>query len=165
VNPGICNLLYQIIGVVGTNSKQCQQVFISTTGIDEYDDIVNRTKKKALEVLNHILRFCVKHNFETRYIANNLMYMNYIILTLCYVTEKEDYHEFLQSNDDVRNMIIALLENMIICTKYRLFADFFARVRSRVICDVLLMFLVTSQKEIEDAVEQPKEFMNLALDT
>ena len=44
IDPGICNILYQIIGVVGTNSNQCQQVFISTTQIEEYDNIVNKTK-------------------------------------------------------------------------------------------------------------------------
>lgn len=43
--------------------------------------------------------------------------------------------------------------------------DYFARLRSRIITDVLLMFLVTSQNELEDAQEQPKEFMNFALDT
>lgn len=88
MNPGIWNLIFQIIGVVGTNTNQCQQVFLSTVGIPRYDELVNKTKIKALEILNHILRFWVKYNLETRYITNNLMYMNYVILTLCYITEK-----------------------------------------------------------------------------
>lgn len=88
MNPGVWNLLFQIIGVVGTNSSQWQQVFLSTVGIPRYDELVNKTKIKALEILNNILRFWVKYSLETRYITNNLMYMNYVILTLCYITEK-----------------------------------------------------------------------------
>jgi hypothetical protein len=57
MNAGMSNLIFQIIGVVGTNSKQCQQVLISSTGIPQYDDIVNKTKMKALEILNYLLRF------------------------------------------------------------------------------------------------------------
>jgi hypothetical protein len=63
-------------------------VFLSTVGIPRYDELVNKTKIKALEILNNILRFWVKYSLETRYITNNLMYMNYVILTLCYITEK-----------------------------------------------------------------------------
>ena len=146
MNPGVCNLIFQIIGVVGTNSRQCQQVFLSTVGIPRYDELVNKTKIKALEILNHILRFWVKYQLETRYISNNLMYMNYIILTLWYITEKVDYHEYLQEDEDARNMTIWLLENMIIWTRSRMFSDFFARVRARVIWDILLMLLTTSEK-------------------
>ena len=61
-------------------------------------------------------------------------------------------------------MTICLLENMIICTRCRIFLDFFARVRARIICDVLLMLLTTSNKEEIDAIEDPKEFINLAID-
>jgi hypothetical protein len=164
LHSGMSNLLFQIIGVVGTNSKQCQQVLISSTEVPKYDELVNKTKKKALDILNHMLRFCIKQTLETRLVANNLVYMHYMILTLCYVTERDNFHEFLDDNDDIRGMVIALLENLTICSRSRIFSDYFARVRAKVITEVLFMFLTTSEKEKMDAVDQPKEFMNLALD-
>lgn len=163
-NTGICNLLFQIIGVVGTNSKQCQQVLVSTTGLEKYDELVNKTKNKTCNVINHLLKFCVKHGLETRFIANNLMYMNYIVLTLSYITDMEDFNQFLEDNEDVRHLTIGLLENMIICTRSRMFSDFFARIRAKVITEVLFMFLLTSDKEYAYIEDDPKEFMNLALD-
>jgi len=96
--------------------------------------------------------------------ANNLVYMHYIILTLWYVTEKEDHHEFLEENDEIREMVIQLLENMSISARSRIFWDFFARSRAKVISEILLMFLTTSEKEYIQATEEPKEFMNYALD-
>lgn len=117
---------------------------------------------KTLEILNPLLNFCITHNLETRLVANNLVYMHYIILTLSFVTEQENFHEYLQEDDNVRFMVIALLENMTISTKSRVFADYFARTRAKIITEILLMLLSVSEKEAIDAVEQPKEFMNLA---
>ena len=45
-----------------------------------------------------------------------------------------------------------------------MFADLFARTRTKVMVDILFLFLATSEKERIDAEDQPKEFMNLALD-
>ena len=90
--------------------------------------------------------------------------MNYVLLTLTYITEKENYHEYLQEDEDARNMTIWLLENMIISTRSRMFCDFFAKVRAKIIWDILLMLLTTSEKEEMDAVEDPKEFISLAID-
>lgn len=164
MNAGLANLLFQIIGVVGTSSSQPQQVLISSTGLEKFDNLVNKTKKTAIEILNHCISFWVRHNVETRLVGNNVVYMQYMILTLAWVTEKEDYFDYLEVNDDIRDLCIVLLENMIICTKSRMFADLFARTRTKVMVDVLFLFLATSEKERDDAEEQPKEFMNLALD-
>ena len=57
MHGGMGNLIFQIIGIVGTNSKQCQQVLISMTGIPAYDNLVNTIKMKSLEILNNVLAF------------------------------------------------------------------------------------------------------------
>lgn len=64
----------------------------------------------------------------------------------------------------VRKMVIALLDNILICAKSRIFADFLARVRARIIVDILFMFLTTSPQEENNALNDPKEFMTLACD-
>ena len=85
-------------------------------------------------------------------------------MTLSYVTEKEDFHEYLQENEDTRGIVICLLDNMAICTQSGLFQDLFSRIKDKIINDILLMFLTTSKKEMDDAIEEPKEFMNFAWD-
>lgn len=106
----------------------------------------------------------MKHSLETRVVANNLLYMNYMILTLCWITEKEDFHTFLEENDSIRLLACQLIENCIITSKYKLFTDFFARVRARLFSDVLFPLLTTPESEYLKAVDEPKEFMALALD-
>lgn len=164
MHGGMGNLIFQIIGIVGTNSKQCQQVLISMTGVSVYDNLVNAIKMKALEILNNVLSFWIRHNLETRLLANNLMYMHYMILTLSYVTEKDNYHEYLEENEEIREMVIQLLENITICTKSRIFTEYLSKLRAKIIVDVLLMFLASSESEQMKASDEPKEFMNYALD-
>jgi hypothetical protein len=164
MHGGMGNLIFQIIGIVGTNSNQCQQVLISMTGVPAYDNLVNTIKMKSLEILNNVLSFWIRHNLETRLLANNLMYLHYMILTLAFVTEKDDYHEYLEENDEIREMVIQLLENITITTKSRLFTEYLSKLRAKIIVDILFMFLASSESEQAKAIDEPKEFMNYALD-
>ncbi len=93
LHTGMANLMFQIIGVVGTKESQCPQVLISNLEIPRLDDLINETKKKALGILNYLLRMCLRLSCETRLMANNLVYMQYMILTLQWVASKDDWFE------------------------------------------------------------------------
>ena len=164
MNTGMANLLFQIIGVVGTRECQCQQVLISHLDVPPLDLLINRTKKTALNILNYLLKLCLRVNLETRLLGNNLVYMQYMILTLCWTTSKKNFIEELDADDESRGICIALLENISLCSKSKIFADLLAKMRGKLITEILLMYLTTPEKERIDAEEAPTEFLNLALD-
>ena len=164
INTSMANLLFQIIGVVGTKPCQCQQVLISNLELPKLDDLINETKKISLDILKYLLRIALKLNIENRMMGNNLVYMQYFILTLSWAATKEGWFEYLDEDDDIRGIVIALLENVSLSSKSKFFADLLARTRAKMIGEVLLIFLGTPEKERITAMENPTEFLNLAID-
>lgn len=164
MNTGMANLLFQIIGVVGTKPSQCQQVLISNLDLPKLDNLINETKKTSLNILNYLLKICLKLNIDTRMMGNNLVYMQYMILTLSWAATKDDWFEYLNDDDNIRGLVIALLENISLCSKSKFFADILARTRGKMIGEVLFIFLSTPEKERVNALDNPTEFLNLAID-
>jgi hypothetical protein len=87
-----------------------------------------------------------------------------MIITLNWTASKEDWYEYLNSEDYIRAIVIALLENIALSTKSPIFGDLLARTRAKMIAEVIMIFLCSPEKEKEDALDNPSEFLNLAID-
>ncbi|CAI2373188.1 unnamed protein product [Moneuplotes crassus] len=107
---------------------------------------------------------CLKLGCEARLMGNNLVYMQYMILTCQWAASQENWFENLDSDENVRGITIALLENIAISSKSKFYADLLARTRGKMIAEVLIVFLSTPDKEKDDAQDNPGEFLHLAID-
>lgn len=163
-HTGMANLLFQIIGVVGTKPTQCPQSLISYLENPRLDNLINETKSISLKILNFLIKMCLRLNCETRLMGNNLVYMQYMIITLNWAASKEDWYDYLSSEDHIRSIVVALLENISLCTKSPIYGDLLARTRAKMIAEVIMIFLCSPEKEKDDALDNPNEFLNLAID-
>ena len=107
---------------------------------------------------------CLKLNCEARLMGNNLVYMQYMILTLQWAATQDNWFENLDADENVRGITIALLENIAISSRSKFYADLLARARGKMIAEVLMIFLSTPEKEKDDAQDNPNEFLHLAID-
>ena len=70
---------------------------MSTTGFSWIDDLLNETKACVVEFLNKILPLSFKSNNKFL-IECNLVYANYMVITLSAISKREDYLEFLKED-------------------------------------------------------------------
>jgi len=69
------------------------------------DDLLNETKSIVLEILNKLIGHAFKNNLKF-FIEINLVYVNYMIITLNYATSKiEGYLDVISENTFLNGIV------------------------------------------------------------
>lgn len=151
--------------------NQNTSTIMSLTGYKEFDVALNNLKEKAICLLNAILEKSYKTKYASKLSSSSIYLLCSVfgpiamtsLLTTC--TVFYDKLEEIVDDDTLGNLLsgmLGLLSNML---EENTFYPLFSQNLQRIIVDIALVFLQTTKKEKEQIINDPQNFVNLALDT
>lgn len=87
-----------------------------------------------------------------------------MIQSLIIFGQRSDLEQLLDE-DTIINFVVEALENMSLTTLYDSFKEIFFRFLPNLVLDVGLNLIKTTESERQQMIDEPQEFVNLALDT
>ncbi len=170
-SQGVVNILVPVIQVVVPVGAQATDTTVSCTGNAELDRKLNLLKKKALGVANLILGYVYSTALATR--ANTTPFFAFCgavgplalmtLLSIC--VANHDKLEENVSEDALGGIIVEYLRILCNMLEDNSFYHFFSENKPKLIVDVILPLLKSTEEEKDSLINDPQNFVNLALDT
>ena len=88
-----------------------------------------------------------------------------LIQSLIIFGQRSDLEQLLEEEDTISTFVVEALENLSLVTIYDSFKEVFFRFLPNLVLDVGLNLIKTTEAERAQMVEEPVEFVGLALDT
>mgnify|MGYP007072435256 CR=1 FL=1 len=88
-----------------------------------------------------------------------------LIQSLIIFGQRSDLEQLLEEEDTISTFVVEALENLSLATLYDSFKEVFFRFLPNLVLDVGLNLIKTTEAERAQMVEEPVEFVGLALDT
>lgn len=120
---------------------------MSLTNDSYMNDILNETKYHSLSAINDMLPLAIKKKNEA-FIQTNFLYMNYCLITLCYLNSRDDI-DIIMSDLHCKNLINALITNINISVDCYSYAQLLSGMKMKVYFEIILPFLMSSETEKE----------------
>ena len=131
---------------------------------------INNLRTRGLSFMNRIIAFALKkkyfRNIEYPYLSICKEVFPGILSTLYTITNQEHDKLDLTINDkETSKSIVEFLKTLSIMIEDIRFYDLFAEHKYKIVLDICLMLIRITDSERKLIKENPKEFVNLALDT
>lgn len=162
-NQIFMKLMYQLLSWVTTVEEQPQHIIMSLTNDQYMNDILNETKYHSLSAINDMLPLAIKKKNEA-FIQTNFLYMNYCLITLCYLNQRDDI-DIIMSDLHCKNLINALITNINISVDCYSYAQLLSGMKMKVYFEIIFPFLMSSETEKEQFEKNPTEYQGLLIDT
>lgn len=159
-----------IINLITQHPNQLPMCIVSTTGITKFDNKINKLKCKTFSCFNIILTFLFESSskvpvspfgLSTRQLCQLVMHSLYLLCS----SPTIDIDKDIQMNSYKHQLVVHMLDLLTKAAGERDYYSIFAETKKKMLVEVILVLLTSTESEIMDLQEQPEEFVALSLDT
>ena len=159
----------QILGIVVQTPEQPTHSFISVTGLEKLDNLLNNIKTKALECLNYVYRYMFENvpnqvKSESPFLPKAVQLCPYIISSLLDLSQRPNI-DTLMDDESYHNMLVECIETLAMFAAEKEFYEIVMKWCRALLVNVGLTLMRTGRTEYEQMIKDPESFVNLALDT
>jgi hypothetical protein len=143
--------------------------FVSTTGLLKLDDLVNKMKSLALEVLNHVLKYIFEKvpnsvKKKSPFLPKSIQFCPFLAHSLIAVGQRADILTLVE-NEVFGDLIVEAIETLVYYSGEPEFQDDLIKASRPLLVHVAFNLLRTQQSELNIMQADADEFVQLALDT
>lgn len=158
-----------MIGIVISHPQlQDTQSFISITGIEKLDQLLNQVKIKTLQCLNYLLKYLFEEvpnqtKQESPLTLKALTLCPHFISTLLSVSKRPDILTLAQE-ETFQDVIVETLETLVLATGEKEFFNLLQPAYRDLVVHVCFGLMRTSTQELDLMTADPDQFVSLSLD-
>lgn len=170
-SQGVVNILIPTIQIIFMVGKQTTDTIISCTGNPHIDSALNKIKAKGLQLANLILAYIYTTKLSEK--SNTTPFYNFCgqiaplilltLLTMC--STNYDQLDKILSEGKYNELIVGMLRIYVNMLSDNNFYHFFSANKAKLIVDIIVILLKTTNQEKTDMISDPQNFFNLSLDT
>lgn len=144
----------QIIGiVVNVQAQGGAHTFISLTGMQKLDHLLNKIKIKSLECMNYIFRYIFdmvsnETKLESPFLSRGLQLCPTLIVSLVDIAQRRNIEE-LAEDETYSDIIVESLESLCLFVGEKEFYDHFVKFSRILLVNVCLTLMRTSKSEYD----------------
>lgn len=138
--------------VISLPIKGLVNSFVSVTGLEKLDNLLNKVKERALVVLNHIFKYLfekVPNNVKRKspFLPRAIQFAPYLSQNLIGVCQRQDLIRLLD-DDNFSELLVEATETLVIFSGEQEFQEALVHQSKDLVVYVALTLMRTSQQEI-----------------